>query len=98
MDIEFVQHGIRFIANRNKAQSNLRKHGVSFEQAAEAFFDPFLKIIDASRRDETRDAMIGRDDIGRLLFVVHLLFEDDSIRLISARKATREERLFYENE
>ncbi len=42
--------------------------------------------------------MIGRDDIGRLLFVVHLLFEDDSIRLISARKATREERLFYENE
>lgn len=76
----------------------MRKHGVSFEQAVEAFFDPFLKIIDASRRDETRDAMIGRDDIGRLLFVVHLLFEDDSIRLISARKATREERLFYENE
>ncbi|CDH46796.1 BrnT family toxin [Candidatus Contendibacter odensensis] len=71
---------------------------MSFEQAAEAFFDPFLKIIDASQRDETRDAMIGRDDIGRLLFVVHLLFEDDGIRLISARRATREERRFYENE
>lgn len=98
MDIKFVQHGLRFVANRNKAHSNLRKQGVSFEQAAEAFFDPFLKIIDASRRDETRDAMIGRDDIGRLLFVGHLLVEDDSIRLISARKATREQRLFYENE
>ena len=68
MDIEFVQHGIRFVAHHDKAQNNLRKHGVSFEQAAEAFFDPFLKIIDASRRDETRDAIVGRDDIGRLLF------------------------------
>ena len=93
-----MRHGIRFVANRNKAQNNLRKHGVSFEQAVEAFFDPFLKVIDASRQDEARDAMIGYDDTGRLLFVVHLLFEDDSIRLISARKATRKERLFYENE
>ncbi len=52
----------------NKAQNNLRKHGVSFERAVEAFFDPFLKMIDASRHDETRDAIVGRDDIGRLLF------------------------------
>jgi uncharacterized DUF497 family protein len=98
MDIEFTRHGIRFVANRDKAQNNLRKHGVSFEQAAEAFFDPFLKIIDASRQDETRDAMIGCDDAGRLLFVVHLLFADDYIRLVSALRATREERQFYENE
>ena len=98
MDIEFVRHGIRFVANRNKAQNNLRKYGVSFEQAAEAFFDPFLKIIDASRRDETRDAMIGCDDTGHLLFVVHLLIEDDGIRLISARRATREERRCYEDD
>lgn len=98
MDIEFVRHGIRFVAHHDKAQNNLRKHGVSFEQAAEAFFDPFLKMIDASRRDETRDAIVGRDDIGRLLFVVHLLIEDDSIRLISARRATREERRLYEDD
>ena len=98
MDIEFVQQGLGLVANRNKAHSNPRKPGVSFEQAAAAFFDPFLNIIDASGRDETRNAMIGRDDIGRLLFVVHLLVEDDGIRLISARKATREQRLFYENE
>jgi len=97
MDIEFVRHGIRFVANDDEARNNLRQHGVSFEQAAEAFFDPFLKIIDASRQDETRDAIIGCDDTGRLLCVVHLLFEDDSLRLISARKATREERRFYED-
>jgi len=42
--------------------------------------------------------LIGYDDNGRLLFVVHLLFADDCIRLISARKATREERLIYEDE
>lgn len=98
MDIDFTQHSIRFVANRDKAQNSLRKHGVSFEQAAEAFFDPFLKIIDVSRQDETRDAMIGCDDTGRLLFVAHLLFADDYIRLVSARRATREERQFYENE
>ncbi len=44
-----MRHGIRFVANNDKARNNLRQHGVSFEQAAEAFFDPFLKIIDASR-------------------------------------------------
>jgi uncharacterized DUF497 family protein len=97
MDIEFMRYGIRFVANRDKARNNPRKHGVSFEQAAEAFFDPFLKIIDASRQDETRDALIGCDDTGRLLFVVHLLFEDECIRLISARRATREERRLYES-
>lgn len=93
-----MRQGIVFFANRDKARNNLQKHGVSFEQAAEAFFDPFLKIIDASRQDETRDVLIGCDDTGRLLFVVHLLFEDDGIRLISARKATREERRFYEDD
>jgi hypothetical protein len=98
MDIEFMRQGIRFVANRDKARNNSRKHGVSFEQAAEVFFDPFLKITDATRQDETRDAVIGYDDTGCLLFVVHRLLENDGIRLISARRATREERRFYEND
>jgi len=97
MDIEFARHGIRFVADRDKARRNLRKHGVPFEQAAEAFFDPFLKVVDAGRHDEARDAIIGSDHSSRLLFVVHLLLEDDCIRLISARKATREERRYYED-
>lgn len=97
MDIEFTRHGIRFGADRDKARRNLRKHGVSFEQAAEVFFDPFLKMVDASRHDEARDAIIGSDHASRLLFVVYLLLQDDRIRLISARHATREERRYYEN-
>lgn len=44
-----------------------------------------------------RDAIIDHDETGRLLFVVHLLLEDDCIRLISARRATREERRYYED-
>ena len=70
--------------------------GVTFEQAAEAFFDPFLKVVDASRNEEARDAIIGMDMRWNLLFVVHIELEEDAIRLISARKATRKEREDYE--
>jgi hypothetical protein len=98
MDIEFMRQGIRFVADNDKARSNSHKHGVSFERAAEAFFDPFLKVLDASRNDEARDAILGMDETQRLLFVVHLVLEDERIRLISARKATHEERRHYEND
>lgn len=98
MDIEFELQGVRFVANRDKARRNPAKHqGVTFEQAAQAFFDPFLRVVDADRDEEARDAVIGMDASSRLLFVVHIQQEDDRIRLISARKATREERNLYEN-
>jgi uncharacterized DUF497 family protein len=54
--------------------------------------------MDASRNNEGREAVIGMDKQWNLLFVVHLLIEEnDVIRIISARKATRTERGFYEN-
>lgn len=98
MDIEFEYQGIRFRANRVKKASNPKKHdGVTFEQAAEALLDPFVKVVDASRHGEARDAAIGYDAASKLLFVVHIVQEDDAIRLISARKATLDERYDYEN-
>ena len=97
MDEQFELYGICFVWSQTKAQENLRKHGVAFEQAAEAFFDPFLRVVDASSDDEARDAIIGMDERWNLLFVVHIAFEDESVRLISARKATRNERCMYEN-
>ena len=98
MDIYYERHGIQFVWNEAKGQSNPIKHGgVTFEQATEAFFDPFLKGIDASRGGEARDAIIGMDQQWHLLFVVHIEMESDMVRLISARKATRKERLEYEN-
>lgn len=55
-----------------------------------------LKVVDASRNDEVRDAVIGMDTRWNLLFVVHIEVEDEAIRLISARRATRQERTAYE--
>lgn len=97
MNTRFVLHGITFIWDENKARENVRHHdGITFEQAAEAFFDPFLKVVDASRNDEARDVIIGMDSRWNLSFVVHMELEEDAIRLISARKATRQERTYYE--
>jgi len=96
MDTRCVLQGITFVWDSNKASMNLRKHGIPFEQAAEAFFDPFLRLVDASRHEEARDAIIGLDTRWNLLFVIHIELEDDAIRIISARKATRRERAYYE--
>jgi uncharacterized DUF497 family protein len=96
MDTRFVLDGITFVWDHNKAVANLRKHGIACEQAAEAFFDPFLKLVDASREEEARDAIIGMDTRWNLLFVVHIELEEEAIRILSARKATRRERADYE--
>lgn len=97
MDVEFVLNGISFVWDDAKADSNLRKHGVSFEQATEAFFDPFVRVTDASVEEEVRDAVIGRDEGSQLLFVVHIEFKSGRYRLVSARRATPPERRFYES-
>ena len=93
MDVRFELNGVAFVWDIAKARSNIVEHdGVRFEDAAQVFFDPFLRLVDASRNHQTRDAVIGYDAQGRLLFVVHLEINDEYIRIISARKATRYER------
>ena len=97
MDIEYELRGIRFRWNEDKARLNVKKHdGVSFERAAQVFFDPFVQYMDASRSSEKREAALGCDFDFRLLFVVHLEIEDEFIRIISARKAEPHERDNYE--
>ena len=97
MDIEFELRGIVFRWNVEKEQANISKHdGVTFRQAAQVFFDPFLMGEDASRNDEARDAAIGSDFDMHVLYVVHVIVEDDHIRIISARKAEPAERKRYE--
>ncbi len=61
MDNTYQLNGINFVWDTSKAQINTNSHGVTFEQAAEAFFDPFLRIVDASPEEETQDAIIGMD-------------------------------------
>ncbi len=97
MDAEFELNGIVFVWDAAKANSNLRKHSVRFEQAAETFFDPFVRVTDSSVEEEVRDALIGMDEQSQLLFVVHIEFESGRYRLLSARRATPTERRFYES-
>jgi uncharacterized DUF497 family protein len=62
MDKHHSQNGITFVWDQQKAATNIAKHdGISFEQATQAFFDPFLRIVEASQNDEARDAIIGMD-------------------------------------
>jgi uncharacterized DUF497 family protein len=80
-----------------KAQSNLRKHGVSFEEAASVFRDTLsVTIADPLHSaEEDRLVTIGRSGRDRTLVVVHLEVENE-IRIISARIATPRERSNYE--
>ncbi|EPC02476.1 hypothetical protein L861_08920 [Litchfieldella anticariensis FP35 = DSM 16096] len=95
MDIHFQHRGTTFVWNDAKASGNLNKHGVSFEEAVTVFDDPMLVVQDASRNDQTRDAVIGFDLHTRLLFVVYVEIQDDGLRIISARRATRKEEAIY---
>lgn len=96
MDRHYRVGGSDFVWDAGKAATNVRKHGVRFEDAATVFMDPLFVLTDASRHDEARDAVIGFDQSGRLLYVVHIVLEDDGcIRIISARPATPDEEALY---
>lgn len=78
-----------------KAASNLTKHGVSFEEAKTVLLDPqSLVREDEDAQDEQRWVMVGMSAAGRLLVVVHTM-RGETVRLISARKATRKEANSY---
>jgi uncharacterized DUF497 family protein len=87
--------GTDFVWDTAKAEATRHRRGIRFEDAATVFMDPLFVLIDASRKDEARDAIIGFDQLGRLLFVVHIEIEDDAIRIISARHAEPEEEALY---
>ena len=98
MSTTYTLHNIAFEWNRRKAIANSRKHGISFEFACEAFFDPFVFYLDEEIiREETRETIIGMTANWRLLYVVYVMRED-YVRIISARLATKIEREQYENQ
>lgn len=89
--------GLIFEWDRRKAASNFKKHGVTFEEAASAFGDPLsLTIYDPDHsEEEDRFILIGQSGRRRLVVVAHT-DKSDTIRIISARPATRGERTYYE--
>ena len=88
---------MRFEWDASKAAANLRKHGVSFPEAASVFFDPLSATGDDPDHslDERRFVTFGMSSSGRLLVVAHRE-HGDAIRIITARHATRAERTLYE--
>ena len=88
---------LRFDWDSRKAASNLKKHGVSFDEARTAFDDPLGAYYPDSLHDH-RFILIGYSSRRRLLYVVHAEVSLDAIRIISARKATKHEKTRYEND
>ncbi|WP_427158160.1 BrnT family toxin [Aliinostoc sp. HNIBRCY26] len=99
MDIVYRLQGVEFEWDSNKARSNIEKHGVTFEEATEVFFDPFYQTGDANSinasSSEQRAFIIGYSLEQRLLLVVYVE-RGLRTRIISARPATRTERKLYE--
>ncbi len=88
---------MRFIWNERKASANLKKHGVSFDEAVSAFDDPLGAYYPDSLHDD-RFILIGWSRRHRLLYVVYAEVATDAIRIISARKATPHEKTRYKND
>lgn len=86
---------MRFEWDQAMNEANIEKHKVSFEEAAEIWDDPDLLIVHAKRVDEKRLMAIGRT-YAMLLSVVHTERGEDTVRIISARRATERERKSYE--
>jgi hypothetical protein len=89
---------IRFEWDPRKATANRRKHGIPFEEAESVFSDEHALLIDDPEHsaDEDRFVLLGLSAALRVLIVVHCYRTDESIiRLISARKADRQERELY---
>jgi uncharacterized DUF497 family protein len=88
---------VKFQWDPQKARSNLRKHGVSFEEAASCFDDPHgCYFRNDAPSYEDRLILIAISKKSRLLFVVHAEVGRDSIRIMSARKASPSQRRIYD--
>lgn len=94
----------KFEWNPNKAKENLRKHQVSFDRAVTVFQDPYaISMFDIDHSQaEDRWVTLGLDRNGMLLVVIHTFEQVDrsqsKIRIISARRATTQERQQYQED
>jgi uncharacterized protein len=88
---------MEFIWHDEKALKNLKKHGINFDEAKTVFLDEYarLKHDPDNSDEEDRYLLLGLSTALKLLVVVHVEIENDVIRIISARKATRPETTLY---
>jgi uncharacterized protein len=88
---------MRFEWDDNKAESNLLRHGITFEEAVTVFADPYLLLTEDSKHSEQeeREWAMGEAENGSTIVVVFTM-RGEQIRIMSARKATKIERKKYE--
>ena len=89
---------MKIIWDEKKNQTNIREHRISFQEAETVFFDPNAKIIHDPDHsiEEDRFIILGISKLLKLLVVCHCYKEDDEIiRIITARKATKKEKNEY---
>ena len=86
---------MNFEWDEKKNKANIKKHGISFEEACHIFADPNMLLSPDPYDSEERWNAIGF--VGTILFVVYTERSDDTLRIISARKATKEEVNGYKN-
>ena len=92
---------IKFSWDQAKARSNLKKHGISFEEAQSVFYDDFaVQFHDEDSSEEERFILLGLSSQSRILVVVHCERGPggEELRIISARKATKKEHQHYQGE
>ena len=89
---------LRFEWNKEKAKTNIKDHGVSFDEASTVFDDSLAYIFDDEEHseDEEREIIIGHSILNRLLLVCFVERLRDLVRIFSARKPTKKERREYE--
>lgn len=90
---------MQFVWDSKKAEHNLKKHKVSFEEAVTVFYDPLAQTAHDPDHsdDEERFIIVGHSHTHNLLFIIHIYKEDsETIRIISARKATKKEQKDFE--
>jgi hypothetical protein len=84
--------------DRKKAEINIQKHNVSFDEAMTVFYNPISKIFEDDEHSykEKREIIIGYSSKERLIIVIFTERKQNTIRIISARTATNKERKDYE--
>ena len=92
---------MKFEWDIHKEKSNIRKHGVTFEQASYVFADPFSlnRYDEEHSEDEERWVLLGQSLHQTLLIVIHTFRDENGqeiVRIISARKATEKEKKAYQ--
>jgi uncharacterized protein len=87
---------VRFTWDEHTARSNLRKHGVRFEDSVTVFADPLALIVEDAHHAE-RSLIVGESVVGDVLVTVFAEIHEDEVRIISARRATKHERRRYES-